>query len=249
MAAEDYFERGVEGDDLDFIIEEFHPNPAWQAGHRPKGIVTCRRCNTPGLHWKEFNTGWRLFTRYGTLHSCEGIDVDPQTSIPSRPTVSPQPKESIMDKNAVAFIRDDVRSIEVVFIESVKGSRVPLSAEDIASMASVSKRYTYLTIDPTIQVHDWVLVMANGIPKAVFVVAADAGLEIEPNAEFAYAYTIGKVDFSAHNRLNSQNRAISDMLRSSYKETLRQGFRATLLAGLPQDQQSQISILLNEKGE
>lgn len=171
------------------------------------------------------------------------------------PSPSPRPaspsiyhhKEPIMDKNAVAFIRTDVRSLECVFITTEKGRTTPLSNEEISLQASSGKKYTYLTTDPTIKEADWVLVMANGIPKAVFVVSASFDLDIEPNADYTYAYIISKVDFAEYNRLNSQNRAISDMLRSSYKETLRQGFRNTLLAGLAEDQQNQITLLLNSK--
>lgn len=142
-----------------------------------------------------------------------------------------------MDKNAVAFIRNDIRSIEVIF---------PKDGDKLDPALASAKHYTYLTNDPSIITGDWVVVLASTL-KTAFVVSTSTELEIEPNAAFQYQYVVGKIDFAPYNALLKQNAAISDLINSSYKETIRRGFRETLLSGLPQDKQSSITLILNKE--
>lgn len=154
-----------------------------------------------------------------------------------------------MDKNAVAFIRNDVRTLRCVFLDTERGAIYPsgqlLSVDEIASMSRGSKTYTYLTTDPDIVPGDFVIVAANGLPKAVYVVSTSPGLDIEPNARYTYAFTIGRVNLAPYHRLCEQNSAINEMLKTSYQDSIRRGFRETLLAGLPSTEQDKIKLLLN----
>jgi hypothetical protein len=152
-----------------------------------------------------------------------------------------------MDKNAVAFIRNDVRTLTVAFIDSEKGSTNTVDAEGLRQRALPYQKYTYLTIDPSIQPGDWVLVEVYGYIKAAYVVTASADLDIEPNAPVAYRFVVGRVDLTAYQQLLAQNAAISQMINESYKETIRKGFRETLLSGLPQEKLSSISLILNQE--
>lgn len=151
-----------------------------------------------------------------------------------------------MDKNAVAFIRNDVRTLTVAFIDSEKGNTERYNDEALRQRAMPYQKYTYLTIDPSIQAGDWVIVEVNGIIKSVYVVTASDELTIEPNAPVEYKFIVGRIELAQYRQLLDQNAKIADLLRASYRSSIREGFRNTLLSGLPQDQQTTISLLLSK---
>ena len=137
-----------------------------------------------------------------------------------------------MDKNAVAFIRNDVISLHVVFPEPSGVSGFP-------------RKYHYLTTDSSIDQDDWVIVEVRGVFKCARVSLAPRELQIEPNSSITYKFIVGKVDTSAYQTLLESNSKIEDMLKTSYRTTLREGFRQTLLAGLDAEKQASLSIILN----
>ena len=55
------------GDMADFINDD-----GWdsQDGYEP-AMVSCRYCKRDGFYWMEFETGWRLATSTGKVHSCK----------------------------------------------------------------------------------------------------------------------------------------------------------------------------------
>lgn len=137
-----------------------------------------------------------------------------------------------MDKNAVAFIRNDVSSIHVVFPDPTMAS-------------GFSKEYHYLTTDSVIAPDDWVVVNVNGMLKCAKVTSTPHELQIEPNSSITYKFIVGKVDTTQYNLLLESNSKIEEMLKTSYRTTLREGFRQTLLAGLDAEKQASLSIILN----
>ena len=151
-----------------------------------------------------------------------------------------------MDKNAVAFIRTDVRTISVAFIDTEKGSSEEYSAEGLRQRALPYQKYTYLTIDRGIQSGDWALVNSRGIIKSVYVVSVSDELSIEPNAPVTYQFIVGRVDLAPYQSLTAQNNLIHETLKTSYQASLREGFHQTLLNGLPEDQRNSISLLLSQ---
>lgn len=245
MSAEDYF-------DNPFDIDGDYPQDNADTYSRAGGPVYCNRCNAGPFQWKYNGTRWRLHNRDGKPHTCSNPVHPSSPALPSRimeettSTFTPTIKESIMDKNAAAFIRNDVRTLLVAFIDSEKGSTEEYTPEVIRQRALPYKKYTYLTIDQNIQAGDWALVSVRGIIKAVYVVSVSDELNIEPNAPVTYNFIIGRVDLTQYQSLVEQNAKISDMLRTSYQASLREGFRQTLLNGLPEDQRNNISLLLSK---
>ena len=263
MAAEDYF-PGSPGDSADTDFEEGGVgygsqgfDREWDTDstyQRAEHLVTCKRCGQPNLHWENAKGDWRLFPTSGTTHSCPhpapGVVHFPSIMAPTTKAfsipASPTKESPIMDKNAVAFIRNDVRTLTVAFIDSEKGNTEHYSAEALRQRAMPYQKYTYLTIDPSIQEGDWALVEVNGFVKSVYVVTASDELTIEPNAPVEYRFIVGKIELAQYRQLLDQNAKIADLLRASYRSSIREGFRNTLLSGLPQDQQTTISLLLSK---
>lgn len=256
MAAEDYFPTSP-GDSSDTDFEEGGVgygsqgfDREWNVESSPR-LVTCKRCGEANLHWENAQGGWRLFHQGGKLHTCSNPVLRSFPALPSRimeetTSTFTTIKESIMDKNAVAFIRNDVRTLTVAFIDSEKNSTEEYTPEALRQRALPYQKYTYLTIDPNLQAGDWALVSVRGIIKTAYVVSVSDELSIEPNAPVTYSFIVGRVDLAPYQSLVEQNAKISDMLRTSYQSSLREGFRQTLLNGLPEDQRNSISLLLNK---
>ena len=250
MAAEDYFPTSP-GDSSDTDFEEGGVgygsqgfDHEWNEASDPR---TCKRCGGAPLYWRMTPGGWRLHNIIGVLHVCKQYPTTP-ASIPAimAPTTIPSPESPIMDKNAVAFIRNDVRTLSCVFLPNDRDTQeISFEPSSISARVKGLKAYTYLTTDPDITKGDWCVVIASGQPKVVYVLSAKDSLEIEPNAPYTYAFVVSKVDFIPYNTLLEQNSKISELVKASYKESIRRGFRETLLAGLPTDQQSAITILLS----
>lgn len=244
MAAEDYF-------DNPYDIDGDYPQDNAHSYSRSSRSITCNRCGQGPYYWKHDGTNWRLHSRDGKLHTCSNPVLRSFPALPSRimeetTSTFTTIKESIMDKNAVAFIRNDVRTLLVAFIDSEKGSTEEYTPEALRQRALPYQKYTYLTIDPNLQAGDWALVSVRGIIKTAYVVSVSDELGIEPNAPVTYSFIVGRVDLAPYQSLVEQNAKISDMLRTSYQSSLREGFRQTLLNGLPEDQRNSISLLLNK---
>ena len=93
-----------------------------------------------------------------------------------------------MDKNIVAIVREDTRTIQVAFDES-------------------ARRYTYVTTRTDLASGDIVVVPvqdrdADDFKAVKFKVATvtqvDDGLNIAPNAQFSYRWVVDKVDFTQY---------------------------------------------------
>jgi hypothetical protein len=253
MAAEDWIDRdpyGVAFADLEHNLDS-----------RRNYNVTCKRCGQSGFHWGTVRGTWRLFDHEGQLHTCkkqprEGWTTDSLTNLArsfSTPTtqafdVAPTTtKESIMDKNAVAFIRKDVRSIVCVFLDSEKGNNTTYTPETISMLANGVQGYIYLTVDPQIEPGDWVVVNVRGLLKTVYVREVHEDLAIEPNCATEFKFIVGRIDQAPYHALCEQNAKIKEIIATSYRASVREGFRQTLLSGLPAEQQSSLSILLSSK--
>lgn len=235
MAAEDYLE-GL--DEWDGSTCDAEPWP-----RKRRMDITCNRCGASGFHWEQVRGDWRLFDSRGQLHLCKSaplpsIRPSPESILSSTTIISQvlpsTTKEPIMDKNAVAFIRNDVISIGVQF-PSGQNSSIQLDP----------KSYTYLTTDRSIVVGDWVIVQVGEVFKCACVTFANGELEIEPNSAVTYKYIVGKVDTTQYVATAAANAKIEDMLKTTYRSTLREGFRQTLLAGLDAEKQASLSIILN----
>lgn len=247
MAAEDYLPNGDPfPDPFDHSAEDSFDN--WGPTRRRTNI-TCKRCGQSGFHWINVKGDWRLADSEAQLHVCQpgtrpplpSRRPSPESILSSTTIVSqvvPSPlKEPIMDKNAVAFIRNDVVSLGVQF---------PANGANPENLFD-TKIYTYLTTDRSLSVGDWVIVQVGEVFKCARVVRFTNELEIEPNAACAIKYIVGRVDPSQYIATLEANSKIEEMLKTSYRSTLREGFRQTLLAGLDAEKQASISLILSSK--
>src|SRR5574343_370349 len=114
-----------------------------------------------------------------------------------------------MDKNIVALLRDDVRSIAVKFYN------------DSSDGNATSRNYTYLTTDSNIKVGDDVIVRVGLTPKVVLVVAVDDDLNIAPNSETEYKWVVCRVDYDPYAKLLDDNAALKKLLSKGYQANMR----------------------------
>lgn len=117
------------------------------------------------------------------------------------------------EKNAVALVRNDTKTVEVEHDSS-------------------EKTYTYVTTFD-LQPDDMIVVknirgLTLGKVKAVH-----ERLEIQPNASITYAYVVAKVDMGPYNRLLEENAQIEKVLADAYRLRAQASFREQMLATLP----------------
>lgn len=239
MSAEDYLPYG---DPFPDPFDHEGQEEPWPRKRRMD--IACNRCGASGFHWGQIKGDWRLFDSHEQLHICKSatppsLRPSPASILASTTIVSqvvPSPlKEPLMDKNAVAFIRNDVVSLGVQFPANGTNSENLLDP----------KIYTYLTTDRSLSVGDWVIVQVGEVFKCARVVRFTNELEIEPNAACAFKYIVGRVDSSQYTATLEANSKIAEMLKTTYRSTLREGFRQTLLAGLDAEKQASLSLILN----
>jgi len=130
----------------------------------------------------------------------------------------------MLDKNLVAFVRVDARTITVTHGYS-GGEENPT--------APSPKRFTYITVLPDVEIDDVVIVYnAHGLALAK-VVEVDDDVKIEPNAETRYAWAVAKVDMDAIIALQAENDAIEQAMQQQYAQNMRRSYRQQVLSGLP----------------
>lgn len=141
-----------------------------------------------------------------------------------------------MDKNIVAFLREDARTIGVRFFKDntfEKGE--PVINLDLGSPAAYPvspKEYTYLTNLTDLQVGDFVIVMVSSVPKVVLVTSVHEELAIEPNESTQYKWIVDKVDMESYMQEQRKNRDLSQLLALSYKANMKQQFRQAILGSV-----------------
>jgi hypothetical protein len=122
-------------------------------------------------------------------------------------------ENDMSEKNAVALVRNDTKTVEVEHDGS-------------------EKTYTYVTTFD-LQPDDMIVVknirgLALGKVKAVH-----ERLEIQPNASITYAYVVAKIDMGPYNRLLEENAQIEKVLADAYRLRAQASFREQMLATLP----------------
>jgi len=122
-------------------------------------------------------------------------------------------ENDMSEKNAVALVRNDTKTVEVEHDSS-------------------EKTYTYVTtfdLEP-----DDMIVVKNIRGLALGkVVGVHERLEIQPNANITYAYVVAKVDMGPYNRLLEENAQIEKVLADAYRLRAQASFREQMLATLP----------------
>jgi len=160
-----------------------------------------------------------------------------------------------MDKNIVAFLREDARTIGVRFFKDSafeKGEQgMSLDLGNLTAAYAVStKEYTYLTNLTDLQVGDFVIVrdMVSNVPKVVLVTSVHEELAIEPNETTQYKWIVGKVDMESYMQEQRKNRDLSQLLAISYKANMKQQFRQAILGSVDDVTVKRISSILAGEG-
>jgi hypothetical protein len=155
-----------------------------------------------------------------------------------------------MDKNIAALLREDARTVRVVF-ESVASDFDEDEPTNPASPSRTSARrgrpfYTYVT-DLTLVKNDTVIVEAGDAIRMAYVVEVDDEVCIEPNSTTQIKWVIDKIDMAAHAARVLRNQAIESAVSDSYRQNLRRGFRQQMLAGVDDAQRATILQLTGAK--
>jgi len=159
-----------------------------------------------------------------------------------------------MDKNIAALLRQDARTVHVVFnMDDAIDNHLdvdfawPAGADDnmiaeakrkIAAKKSPAfkirpgaKTYTYVThLD--IKVGDTVIAEAGGTPKLVKVVRVDDDVKIEPNDTIEYGWIIQKIDMDAYAANRERNAQIESAVAEAMRNNLRRGFAQSVLMAI-----------------
>lgn len=149
-----------------------------------------------------------------------------------------------MDKNIVAFVRNDTKTVVVRFVQNAhvmaqannKDSfqRMEKSlglGADMGVLTAQNKNYTYIT-NLDLSVGDIALVFVGSAPIAVVITEVHDGLEIEPNDTREYKWIAAKVDLSGYEVNMEKNKAIMDTVTTAYKNNAKRSFRELLFAEL-----------------
>ena len=154
-----------------------------------------------------------------------------------------------MDKNVVAFLRDDVRSIHVRFPRDNRNHQDFMKDSDSEYRAELfsPQGYTYLTLDTSIKENDWVVVLVGDLPKCVLVVKVDDGITIDMNSTIKYKYVVDKVDFNPYYKIEADNKNIESLIREKYQQASRRSFKEALLGTLLPEERFLIKQYLKEK--
>jgi hypothetical protein len=141
-----------------------------------------------------------------------------------------------MDKNIVALVREDTKTVGVRFFPDVKvvskAGDIAMEVDDFARYARTTqgKEYTYVTTK-NLKLGDLCLVFVGERPAIVEVTRVDETLAIEPNAAKEYKWIACVFDTSEYDKLMKQNAEVAKILQDKYQQNVRAQFRQVFLAG------------------
>lgn len=104
--------------------------------------------------------------------------------------------------------------------------------------------WTFINTLPDVQVGDHVIVDTKFGLSFGRVHVVDDGLDLQPGDTVRYQYVVSKLDFGPYATLLNDNTALETVFRDSYQQRVRETFRETMMAGLPDSARSQIQALL-----
>lgn len=159
-----------------------------------------------------------------------------------------------MDKNLAALMRQDTRTVQVVFgalapdLAAVPGMAEAFASGHVASTpkAPDAKGYTYVS-DIPLAVGDVVVVEARGALQVAAVRQADEDVKIEPNSDTRYNWVLAKVDFTAYAATAQRNAELENVVSEAYRHNLRRSFASQILAGVDDDNRARVAALIGGK--
>lgn len=162
-----------------------------------------------------------------------------------------------MDKNIAALLREDAKTVHVVFTPEVE---LDLDEDSTASDYIKARRsakdkvrfgtnlhvktYTYVT-DLDLVRDDIIVVEAQGRMQVAAVHAVDNEVKIDPNSDIYYQWVVAKVDMSGFEANVARNREIQTVVAQAYTKNLRKSFANQILSGLAnEDEIAKVQALI-----
>ena len=139
-----------------------------------------------------------------------------------------------MDKNIVALVREDTRTVKVRFFPDVRvmdthGNVAIIDEDTRYRRKCAGKEYTYVTTCSTIKAGDLCLVFVGERPAIVEVQSVDDVICIQPNETKEYKWIAAVISTDSYDKLMEQNRQLVAVLSKSYQRTIRKQFRQVFL--------------------
>lgn len=135
-----------------------------------------------------------------------------------------------MDKNIVALIREDCRTVRVKF-----NVRPFVNIDGDLAFEGSSAEYSYVTDRDDLGIGDLVVVEARGHLNVACITHIDDDVEILPNSDIEYKWIIDRVSLEMFIEAFKRNEAISEKLSSAYKKRMRAAFSREMLGELGMD--------------
>jgi hypothetical protein len=133
-----------------------------------------------------------------------------------------------MDKNIAAILRNDTRTVSVIFQDDTRDHPVP---------------YTYVT-DLALQCEDYAIVEVTSGLKVVQVKVVHDDLRIEPNSDIEYKWIVAHINLTPYQENMARNRTITETLGKAYQKQARQAFATALLDSVPESERGSIAALI-----
>lgn len=161
-----------------------------------------------------------------------------------------------MDKNIIALVRDDTKTVHVKFFpdkfdksyldQMLTGTESMVPADFKESDLKNCKAYTYVTTLDLVP-GDLCIVLVGGTPKVVEVQQVDEDLQIPPNHDVAFKWITAKVDTSHAKQITAENTELAETLRGAYQQNMRRSFRDQLLGSVDDATKAKLLALTTSK--
>lgn len=154
-------------------------------------------------------------------------------SLPQEPQLEDQPEEkgSAMERNIAALMREDAKTISVVFINREGGD--------------LGKQYTYVThLD--FEPGDLAVVETTNGPAVVKVVCVHEDLAIEPGQNMKMKWVMDKVDTESYKANTQKNEEIEKFMATSYRANVRNSFKTMMLAQLDPESAAKLGNIIGD---
>lgn len=149
-----------------------------------------------------------------------------------------------MDKNIAALLRNDARTIQVVF-DQPSADFEDITSAPAAKSGRNSKKagYTYVT-NLAVQVGDLVIVPARGRLSVAVVHSVDDEVQIEPNSDTYFQWVHSRIDESQASANAERNLKIEQTVSEAYRANLRRSFAQQILSGVEAERRDELAALL-----
>jgi hypothetical protein len=155
-----------------------------------------------------------------------------------------------MDKNIAALLREDTRTVGVVFDQIIKDfddfDDEPAAKPRQPLKPAGAKDYTYVTNLP-LAVGDTVVVEARGLLTLAWVRRVDDDVKIEPNSDTTFKWVIAQVDLAGHTDNLRRNEEIERTVAEAYRHNMRRSFAQQILSGVDDAHRDNLQKLLGSK--